>query len=56
MLELLAIHGVAGTDYVAVARTATIEADWKALLDDLSRLFIRLSQQNVSQTSNLASA
>jgi ribonuclease P protein component len=48
MLELLAIHGVAGNDYVAVARTATISADWKALLDDLSRLFIRLSPPNVS--------
>jgi ribonuclease P protein component len=42
MLELLPIHGLAGNDYVAVARTATVTADWPALLDDLTRLFIRL--------------
>jgi ribonuclease P protein component len=45
MLELLPIHGVAGNDYVAVARTATVTANWTALLDDVSRLFIRLSPQ-----------
>jgi ribonuclease P protein component len=43
MLSLLPIHGQAGNDYVAVARTATITADWAALLDDLTRLFIRLA-------------
>jgi ribonuclease P protein component len=43
MIELLGIHGVAGNDYVAVARTASVTADWQALLDDLSRLFIRLT-------------
>jgi ribonuclease P protein component len=48
MLELLPIHAVAGNDYVAVARTATIAADWKALLDDVSRQFIRLSPAAVS--------
>lgn len=48
MLELLAIHGVPGNDYVAVARTATVTADWPALLDDLSRLFIRLSPKLAS--------
>jgi ribonuclease P protein component len=42
MLELLPIHALAGNDYVAVARTATVTADWPALLDDLTRLFIRL--------------
>jgi ribonuclease P protein component len=47
MLELLPIHGAAGSDYVAVARTATVTADWPALLDDLARLFIRLSPPNV---------
>ena len=44
MLHLLPLHGQPGYDYVAVARTATVTADWPALLDDLSRLFIRLSK------------
>jgi ribonuclease P protein component len=48
MIQLLAIHGVAGNDYVAVARTASVTADWPALLDDLSRLFIRLTPQAVA--------
>jgi ribonuclease P protein component len=48
MLALLPIHGVAGNDYVAVARTATVTADWNALLDDVSRQFIRLSPPAVS--------
>lgn len=48
MMQLLAIHGVAGNDYVAVARTASVTADWPALLDDLSRLFIRLTPQAVA--------
>ena len=42
MLELLPIHGQQGSDYVAVARTATVTADWAALLDDLTRQFVRL--------------
>lgn len=54
MLELLPIHAAPGNDYVAVARTATITADWPALLDDLKRLFIRLSPPLVSNTSHSA--
>lgn len=56
MLELLPIHAACGNDYVAVARTATVSADWPALLDDLKRLFIRLSPPLVSNTSHSASA
>ena len=56
MLELLPIHGQGGSDYVAVARTATVTATWPALLDDLSRLFIRLSPPIVSSPSHLAPA
>jgi ribonuclease P protein component len=56
MLELLPIHAAAGNDYVAVARTATVTADWPALLDDLKRLFIRLSPPVVLHTTNLVSA
>ena len=44
MLELLPLYANLGNDYVAVARTATVTADWPALLDDLKRLFTRLSQ------------
>lgn len=43
MLTLLPLHGQKGRDYVAVARTATVSVEWAALLDDLTRLFIRLS-------------
>lgn len=56
MLELLPIHGQIGNDYVAVARASTTTAAWPALLDDLSRLFVRLSQPVVSHPSHLASA
>lgn len=52
MLELLPIHATLGNDYVAVARTATVTADWTALLDDLTRLFKRLSPPLVSNTSH----
>jgi ribonuclease P protein component len=48
MLTLLPIHGIAGTDYVAVARTSSATAEWSALLEDLSRLFVRLSPPIVS--------
>jgi ribonuclease P protein component len=56
MLELLPIHAKLGNDYVAVARTATVTADWPALLDDLTRLFKRLSPPLVSNTSHKGAA
>jgi ribonuclease P protein component len=43
MLQLLPVHGRPSFDYVAVARTASVTADWPALLDDLTALFVRLS-------------
>jgi ribonuclease P protein component len=43
MLELLPIHGQSGSDYVAVARTATVTALWPALLSDLAAQFKRLA-------------
>lgn len=52
MLALLPIHGTAGTDYVAVARTACVTAEWPALLEDVSRLLVRLSQAGVPQPEN----
>ena len=51
MLQLLSVHGRPGFDYVAVARTASVTADWRALLDDLTALFVRLS--SVSAVSKL---
>jgi ribonuclease P protein component len=48
MMQLLAIHGRPGNDYVAVARTSSVTADWQALLDDLSALFKRLSPKVMS--------
>ncbi|MBX9747808.1 MAG: ribonuclease P protein component [Hyphomonadaceae bacterium] len=41
--QLLPIHGLAGVDYVLVARQSTPEADWGALLDDLKNALIRLA-------------
>jgi ribonuclease P protein component len=43
MKALLPVYGLVGHDYVAVARTATTQAKWADLLDDLKRLFIRLA-------------
>lgn len=40
--QLLPQHGLAGVDYVLVARQSTPEADWAALLDDLKNALIRL--------------
>jgi ribonuclease P protein component len=51
MLQLLAVHGRPGFDYVAVARTASVTADWPALLDDLTALFVRLSSVSAASKS-----
>jgi ribonuclease P protein component len=45
MISLLPVHGIPGMDYVAVARTASVTADWTALLDELAALFLRLSSK-----------
>lgn len=37
---LLGLYGLPGVDYVFVARTATPEADWPRLLDDLRSALI----------------
>lgn len=39
---LLPSLGLAGVDYVLVARQSTSEADWSALLDDVRNALIRL--------------
>jgi ribonuclease P protein component len=41
--QLLPKHGLAGVDYVLVARQSTPDADWAALLDDLKSALIRLA-------------
>ncbi|HVY85842.1 MAG TPA: ribonuclease P protein component [Caulobacterales bacterium] len=40
--QLMPQLGAPGVDYVLVARPATPEADWAALLDDLGNALIRL--------------
>jgi ribonuclease P protein component len=40
---LLPIYGAVGHDYVFIARMATKDKDWQALLDDVKRALIRLS-------------
>lgn len=40
--QLLASHGLAGVDYVLVARQSTAEAPWEALLDDVRNALIRV--------------
>ena len=40
--QLLPQHGLAGVDYVLVARQAAPDAPWAALLDDLQNALIRL--------------
>jgi ribonuclease P protein component len=40
--QLLREHGLAGVDYVLVARQQTPDAPWAALLDDLGNALIRL--------------
>jgi ribonuclease P protein component len=41
--QLLPKHGLAGVDYVLVARQAAPDAPWGALLDDLQNALIRLA-------------
>ncbi len=41
--QLLPVHGVAGVDYVMVARANTAQAPWGALLDDVQNALIRLA-------------
>jgi ribonuclease P protein component len=41
--QLLPTHGLAGVDYVLVARQSTPDADWAALLDDLKSALLRLA-------------
>ncbi len=40
--RLLPLHGLAGVDYVLVARPQTADATWASLLDDLGNALIRL--------------
>lgn len=55
MKTLLPLYGIAGHDYVAVARTATTQANWSDLLDDLKRLFIRLAPVSASDAADTPS-
>jgi ribonuclease P protein component len=49
--QLMPHHGLAGVDYVLVARQSTPEADWTALLDDLKSALISLAADLTSGAS-----
>jgi ribonuclease P protein component len=42
---LLPLHGLAGTDYVFIARMDTATIGWQRLLDDMESALISLAQQ-----------
>jgi ribonuclease P protein component len=42
---LLPLHGRAGTDYVFIARAATPERAWAALLDDVESALVSLARR-----------
>jgi len=53
---LLPLYGMAGHDYVFVARATTIDRDWAGLLDDVKAALIRLSRpKNAAQTTSTSS-
>jgi ribonuclease P protein component len=41
---LLPLHGVAGHDYVFIARAGTLERPWTGLLDDVKAALVRLAR------------
>jgi ribonuclease P protein component len=41
--QIIPLHGLAGYDYVLIARPGTITQGWQALLDDVKRALIRLT-------------
>ena len=41
---LLLVHGVAGSDYVLIARQGTADRPWARLLDDVAAALTRLAQ------------
>ncbi|MEM8616399.1 MAG: ribonuclease P protein component [Pseudomonadota bacterium] len=43
--HLLPLHGVAGCDYVFIARLDTASTEWKRLLDDMESALISLAKQ-----------
>ena len=43
--HLLPLHGVAGTDYVFIARMDTATIGWQRLLDDMESALISLADQ-----------
>ncbi|MBT9445343.1 MAG: ribonuclease P protein component [Hyphomonadaceae bacterium] len=41
--QLVPLHGLPGVDYVFLARDATADAPWDALLDDMKDALLRLA-------------
>jgi ribonuclease P protein component len=50
--QILPLHGLAGVDYVLVARQSTPDAAWAALLDDLENALISLAADLETGASN----
>lgn len=48
---LLPVHGVAGSDYVLIARQGTAERPWARLLDDMASALTRLAQPGSPDSS-----
>jgi ribonuclease P protein component len=42
---LIPVHGVAGCDYVLIARGGTTDRDWERLLDDVKSALISLAAE-----------
>lgn len=53
---LLPLHGLAGTDYVFIARAQTAGRVWTALLDDVESALISLARRTGGPTSGPAKA
>ena len=50
--SLLPQHGIAGYDYVFIARNGTAEREWTALLDDAEKALITLSKPKISKSKS----
>lgn len=54
--HLLPVHGLAGVDYVFIARSGTATRPWARLLDDVKSALISLAPDNGAQDQEGAAA
>ena len=52
--QLLPLYGLAGHDYVLIARMGTAERDWQRLLDDVQSALTRLTKTRTELASQKA--